>query len=193
MFAVIKTGGKQYVVKEGDVLQVEKLGLEAGRRILLDRVLLIEDGDKTLIGTPVLENAVVRAEIVKNLKGDKVLVFKKKRRKQFRRTRGHRQPLTEIRIERIIADKSTVPAEELKLDVKPVEKAIPAAKLAEKPAEKPSAVPVEKAAKAPEKKATKKEIKAKEKAAKVERPKAKSAVKVKAAEKPKTKAPKKSK
>jgi large subunit ribosomal protein L21 len=193
MFAVIKTGGKQYVVKEGDVLQVEKLGLEAGRRILLDRVLLIEDGDKTLIGTPVLENAVVRAEIVKNLKGDKILVFKKKRRKQFRRTRGHRQLLTEIRIERIIADKSTVPAEELKLDVKPVEKAIPAAKPAEKPAEKPSAVPVEKAAKAPEKKATKKEIKAKEKAAKVERPKAKPAAKVKAAEKPKTKAPKKSK
>jgi len=193
MFAVIKTGGKQYVVKEGDVLQIEKLGVEAGRKILLDRVLLIEEGEKTLIGTPVLENAVVRAEILKNLKAEKVLVFKKKRRKQFRRTRGHRQPLTEIRIERIIADKSAVPAEELKLDIKPVEKAVPEAKPAEKPAEKPKAVPVEKAAKAPEKKATKKEIKAKEKAARAEKLKAKPAVKVKAVEKPKTKAPKKSK
>jgi large subunit ribosomal protein L21 len=190
---VIKTGGKQYVVKEGDVLQIEKLGLEAGRKILLDRVLLIEDGEKTLIGTPVLENAVIRAEILKNLKGEKVLVFKKKRRKQFRRTRGHRQPLTEIRIERIIADKSAVPAEELKLDVKPVEKAVQEAKPAEKLREKPGAVPLEKAAKAPEKKAPKREIKAKEKAAKAEKPKAKPAVKVKAAEKPKTKAPKKSK
>lgn len=193
MFAVIKTGGKQYVVKEGDVLQIEKLGVEAGRRILLDRVLLIEEGEKTLIGTPVLENAVIKAEILKNLKGEKVLVFKKKRRKQFRRTRGHRQPLTEIRIERIIADKSAVPAEELKLDTKPVEKAVPEAKAAEKPAEKPKAVPVEKAAKAPEKKAPKREIKAKEKAAKAEKLKAKPAAKVKAVEKPKTKAPKKSK
>ena len=113
MFAVIKTGGKQYVVKEGDVLQIEKLGVEAGRKILIDTVLLIEEGEKTLIGTPFLENAVIRAEILKNLKAEKVLVFKKKRRKQFRRTRGHRQPLTEIRIERIIADKSAVPAEVL--------------------------------------------------------------------------------
>jgi large subunit ribosomal protein L21 len=193
MFAVIKTGGKQYVVKEGDVLQIEKLGLEAGRKILLDRVLLIEDGEKTLIGTPVLENAVIRAEILKNLKGEKVLVFKKKRRKQFRRTRGHRQPLTEIRIERIIADKSAVPAEELKIDVKPVEKAVQEAKPAEKLREKPKAVPIEKAAKAPEKKAPKREIKAKEKAAKAEKPKVKPAVKAKAVEKPKTKAPKKSK
>lgn len=193
MFAVIKTGGKQYVVKEGDVLQIEKLGLEAGRKILLDRVLLIEDGEKTLIGTPVLQNAVIRAEILKNLKGEKVLVFKKKRRKQFRRTRGHRQPLTEIRIERIIADKSAVPAEELKLDVKPVEKAVPEAKPAEKLREKPKAVPLEKAAKAPEKKAPKREIKAKEKAAKAKKPKVKPAVKAKAVEKPKTKAPKKSK
>ena len=193
MFAVIKTGGKQYVVKEGDILQIEKLGLEAGRKILLDRVLLIEDGGKTLIGTPVLENAVIRAEILKNLKGEKVLVFKKKRRKQFRRTRGHRQSLTEIRIERIIPDKSAAPAEELKLDVKPVEKAAPEAQPAEKPVAKPRVVPVEKTAKVPEKKASKKEIKAKEKPAKPEKPKAKPAVKVKAAEKPKTKAPKKSK
>jgi large subunit ribosomal protein L21 len=183
MFAVIKTGGKQYVVKEGDVLHVEKLGVEAGHRILLDQVLLIEDGGITLIGTPLLEKAVVRAEVIRNLKGEKVLVFKKKRRKQFRRTRGHRQPLTEMRIEKIIADKSAVPAEELKLEIKPVEKVVPKEKPAEKPVEKPKVVEAERIVKAPLKKAPKREAKPKEKAAKAEKPKAK----------PKTKAGKKSK
>jgi large subunit ribosomal protein L21 len=193
MFAVIKTGGKQYVVKEGDVLHVEKLGLEAGHRILLDQVLLIEDGGITLIGTPLLEKAVVRAEIIRNLKGEKVLVFKKKRRKQFRRTRGHRQPLTEMRIEKIIADKSAVPAEELKLEIKPVEKVVPKEKPAEKPVEKPKVVEAERIAKAPLKKAPKREAKPKEKAAKAEKPKAKPIAREKAAAKPKLKAGKKSK
>ena len=108
MFAVIKTGGKQYVVKEGDVLSVEKLSAEAGQKLFFDQVLLIEDGEQTLIGTPLLEKAVVKAEVVKNFKDDKILVFKKKRRKQYRRTRGHRQPLTEVRIEKIYADKTAV-------------------------------------------------------------------------------------
>jgi large subunit ribosomal protein L21 len=117
MFAVIKTGGKQYVVKEGDVLSVEKLIAEAGQKLLFEQVLLIEDGDQTLIGTPFLEAAVVKAEVVRNFKNDKILVFKKKRRKQYRRTRGHRQPLTEVKIEKIYADKSLVPADELKIAV----------------------------------------------------------------------------
>jgi len=117
MFAVIKTGGKQYVVKEGDVLSVEKLNAEAGQKLLFEQVLLIEDGDQTLIGTPVLEAAVVKAEVVRNFKNDKILVFKKKRRKQYRRTRGHRQPLTEVKIEKIYADKSLVPEDELKIAV----------------------------------------------------------------------------
>jgi large subunit ribosomal protein L21 len=193
MFAVIKTGGKQYVVKEGDVLQVEKLGVEAGHRILLDQVLLIEDGGITLIGTPLLEKAVVRAEVIRNLKGEKILVFKKKRRKQFRRTRGHRQPLTELRIEKIIADRTAVPAEELKLEFKPVEKVVPKEKPAEKPVEKPKVVEAERIAKAPVKKAPKREAKPKEKAAKAQKPKAKPIAREKAAAKPKTKAEKKSK
>lgn len=193
MFAVIKTGGKQYVVKEGDVLHVEKLGVEAGHRILLDQVLLIEDGGMTLIGTPLLEKAVVRAEVIRNFKGEKILVFKKKRRKQFRRTRGHRQPLTELRIEKIIADRTAVPAEELKLEFKPVEKVVPKEKPAEKPVEKPKVVEAERIAKAPLKKAPKREAKAKEKAAKAEKPKAKPIAREKAAAKPKTKAGKKSK
>jgi large subunit ribosomal protein L21 len=114
MFAVIKTGGKQYVVKEGDVLSVEKLNAEAGGKVLFEQVLLIEDGDRTLIGMPILDTAVVMAEVVRNFKDDKILVFKKKRRKQYRRTRGHRQPLTEVRIEKIYTDKTAVPAEEFK-------------------------------------------------------------------------------
>jgi len=114
MHAVILTGGKQYRVTEGDVLAVEKLDIPQGRRAFIDRVLLIEDGDTIVIGTPVIENALVRADILETFKDEKVLVFKKKRRKQFRRTRGHRQQLTRIRIDRIIADKTAVPADELR-------------------------------------------------------------------------------
>lgn len=110
MYAVILTGGKQYRVKAGDLLSVEKLGLEAGQKVHFDRVLLIEDEDKVQIGRPLLENAVVEAVIIENYKDEKVLVFKKKRRKQFRRTRGHRQPLTKVRIDRVLTDKSVLPA-----------------------------------------------------------------------------------
>lgn len=102
MFAVIKTGGKQYRVQEGDVLNVEKLNMEKEKKVTFDNVLLIEDEGKTLIGTPFVENALVRAEVIENFKDKKVLVFKKKRRKQYRRTRGHRQELTRIKIEEII-------------------------------------------------------------------------------------------
>lgn len=102
MFAVIKTGGKQYKVQEGDVLNVEKLNMEKEKKVTFDKVLLIEDEGKTLIGTPFVENALVRAEVIENFKDKKILVFKKKRRKQYRRTRGHRQELTQIKIEEII-------------------------------------------------------------------------------------------
>ena len=102
MFAVIKTGGKQYKVQEGDVLNVEKLNMEKEKKVTFDKVLLVEDEGKTLIGTPFVENALVRAEVIENFKDKKVLVFKKKRRKQYRRTRGHRQELTRIKIEEII-------------------------------------------------------------------------------------------
>lgn len=179
MFAVIKTGGKQYVVKEGDVLSVEKLNAEAGQKLLFDQVLLLEDGEQTLIGTPILEKAVVKAEVVKNYKNDKILVFKKKRRKQYRRTRGHRQPLTEIRIEKIYPDKTAVPADELKIEIvqKPAMEAAPAA------------APVKKA-KAPAKKEVPAEAKPKAKAAPAAKPKARAAkvpTQTKHAEKPKTK------
>jgi large subunit ribosomal protein L21 len=129
MHAVILTGGKQYRVKEGDVLAVEKLDLEPGRKAPFDRVLLIEDGETVLVGTPVLDNAMVLGLVLENFKDQKVLVFKKKRRKQYRRTRGHRQSLTKIRITKITSDRSQITATDL-AEEKPVpaEKPVRAAK-----------------------------------------------------------------
>lgn len=101
MFAVIKTGAKQYRIQEGDVLCVERLNKEKGEKFTFTDVLLVEDGKKTLIGTPFVENALVKAEIIENLKDEKVIVFKKRRREQYKRKRGHRQELTRIRIEEI--------------------------------------------------------------------------------------------
>ena len=102
MFAVIKTGGKQYRVQEGDILDIEKIGQDKGKKVTFDEVLLVEADGKTMIGTPYLENAQVSASVVENFKGEKTIVFKKKRRKQFRRTRGHRQELTRIKVEKIV-------------------------------------------------------------------------------------------
>jgi large subunit ribosomal protein L21 len=113
MYAVINTGGKQYRVKEGDVLDVEKLGVEQGGTVVFDRVFLIEDEGKVLVGTPAVAGAAVKAEVVANFKGDKVLIFKKKRRKQYRRTKGHRQQLAKVRIVKIYPDATLVPKEEL--------------------------------------------------------------------------------
>ena len=128
MYAVIKTGGKQYRVKEGDLLAIEKLDAAQGDQILFDQVLLIEeDAGQVLIGTPVLESAAVKAEVIEAFKDDKVLVFKKKRRKQYRRTKGHRQQLLKVKIEKIFADTKSVPAEELKLKKAEPKPAAPAA------------------------------------------------------------------
>jgi len=155
MYAVIVTGGKQYRVKEGDVLSVEKLNIEPGRKAQFDRVLLIEDGDDIQVGTPVLDNAMVLALVLENYKDEKVLVFKKKRRKQYRRTRGHRQPLTKIRIVRIASDRTLITAVDLAEEkLAPVEKPVPAAKpKAAAPAPQPEKAPAK--AKAPKKEAAK--------------------------------------
>lgn len=109
MFAVIKTGGKQYRVQEGDVLDVEKLNMEKDQKVTFDKVLLVEDEGETLIGTPFVEKALVRAEVIENFKDKKVIVFKKKRRKQYRRKSGHRQELTRIKIEEIVHGEKAAP------------------------------------------------------------------------------------
>jgi large subunit ribosomal protein L21 len=176
MLAVIKTGGKQYVVKVGDTLQVEKLAFAAGQKLLFDQVLLIDDGTATEIGTPVLEKAVVKAEVVKIFRDEKILVFKKKRRKQYRRTRGHRQTLTEVKILAIYPDKTVVAAEELKVDVPPAvaPKAEPKPNkprvVKPKPESKPEPEPAAKPVKG-------KAVKPAAKPAKAEKPKPKKAAK----------------
>ncbi len=165
MHAVILTGGKQYRVQEGDVLSIEKLPASAGQTVGFDQVLLLEDGDSVRIGTPVVENAVVRAEVLETYKDDKVLVFKKKRRKQYRRTRGHRQQLTRIRVDRIVPDVRTA-AEE------PARPAAPA-KPAEAAAAPPKAAPKAAAPRAPKAPAPKAPAKAAPKAKKAAAPKEK--------------------
>jgi large subunit ribosomal protein L21 len=152
MYAVIKTGGKQYRVKEGDLLEIEKLGAEKGQKINFDQVFLIEDEGRVLVGTPVVENAVVRAEVVENYKGDKVLIFKKKRRKQYRRTKGHRQELTKVRIEKIHPDTKLVPEDELRVEAPPVRTAAPKAEPPPKKAPKPALKKEAKPKAAPKKK-----------------------------------------
>ncbi|MDE0794280.1 MAG: 50S ribosomal protein L21, partial [Alphaproteobacteria bacterium] len=103
MYAVVKTGGKQYRVAKDDVLTIEKLDGEAGAVIELEQVLAINDGKGLTIGTPMIDGARVAATVLEQKKGEKVLIFKKKRRQNYRRTKGHRQQLTVIRISDILA------------------------------------------------------------------------------------------
>ena len=98
MYAVVRTGGKQYKVAPGDVILVEKLDGEAGAEIKLDDILMVNDGTTTVIGSPTVEGAVVTASIIEQGRADKILVFKKKRRQGYRRRRGHRQAQTVLRI-----------------------------------------------------------------------------------------------
>jgi large subunit ribosomal protein L21 len=113
MFAVMKTGGKQYKVQSGDTLKVEKLAADAGEKIQFNEVLML-GGDKVVVGAPLIEGAAVQAEVVDQIKGDKVIHFVKRRRKHgSKRTKGHRQQLTMLKITEILAsggDKSGVKA-----------------------------------------------------------------------------------
>jgi len=179
MFAVIKTGGKQYRVELGDVLEIEKLAIEAGKKVTFDEVLLVENDGETLIGTPYLDKAQVKAVVLESFKGEKVIVFKKKRRKQYKRKTGHRQQLMRIKIEEILAGGKALPKE------KPAEK--PKPKVGKETRAEPKAkvetekkkAESEKPKKTPEEKPVKK----------AEAPKTKDEVKVETVDKPKPKAP----
>ncbi|MCB1034855.1 MAG: 50S ribosomal protein L21 [Acidobacteria bacterium] len=105
MYAVIETGGKQYRVQPGDLIDIELIsGVESsGAGVEFDRVLAVSDGDAVKVGSPVVEGARVTGVLVNEVRGPKVLVFKMKRRKQYRRRRGHRQDLMRVRIEGIEA------------------------------------------------------------------------------------------
>jgi large subunit ribosomal protein L21 len=102
MYAVVKTGGKQHRVREGDLIRVEKLQGDVGSSVTFDHVLMVAGEGDAKIGTPILNGASVEAEIVQQTKSKKVLVFKKKRRKNYRRMYGHRQPYTHLRVNKIV-------------------------------------------------------------------------------------------
>jgi len=103
MYAVIETGGKQYKVSEGDTIFIEKLEAEEGAAVTFDKVLVVADGEDVKFGAPTVTGATVTANVVKNGKAKKIYVFKMKRKKNYRRKKGHRQPFTKVTIEKINA------------------------------------------------------------------------------------------
>jgi len=164
MYAVVKTGGKQYRVAKDDVILVEKLAADVGDEIQLDDVMMVDDGKDPKIGAPLIDGAAVKAKVVDQTRGKKIIVFKKKRRHNYRRKNGHRQDLTVLRITNILASgavrgaapkkaaapkKTDKPKDEAKADApkkeakdaKPTAAEKPAAKeaKAEAPAKKPAA------------------------------------------------------
>ncbi|HXF91054.1 MAG TPA: 50S ribosomal protein L21 [Candidatus Nitrosotenuis sp.] len=105
MFAIVKTGGKQYKVAVDDVLRVEKLEAQLGSTVELTDVLMVNDGKKDLVGIPSVAGASVQAEVVEQMRDRKVIIFKKTRRHNYRRKNGHRQHLTVLKIKKIVAGK----------------------------------------------------------------------------------------
>lgn len=101
MYAIIETGGKQYKVSEGDVIQVEKLGVDAGSSYTFENVLAIANGDDFKVGAPTVKGATVSASVIGDGKAKKVIVYKYKSKKGFHKKKGHRQPFTELKIEKI--------------------------------------------------------------------------------------------
>jgi large subunit ribosomal protein L21 len=147
MYAVVSSGGKQYKVEEGETLRVEKIAGKVGSPVTFDRVLMISDGTDVNIGQPVLADAIVEGHIVEQGKAKKIIVFKYKRRKRYRRKQGHRQQYTAIKIDSIQAKgltagkkaeakvaKDTEPAAKQKETEKPETKAAPSVKEAPKAA-----------------------------------------------------------
>jgi len=101
MYAIVSSGGKQYKVQKGEILRVEKISGDIGVPILFDKVLMFSDGENVNIGQPVLENVSVNGHIVEQDKAKKIIVFKYKRRKRYRRKQGHRQQYTAVKIDNI--------------------------------------------------------------------------------------------
>ena len=158
MYALVKTGGKQYRVSKDDTILVERIAAEEGAEVILNDIVMLGDGDKVTIGTPKVDGAAVSATVVRQTRGPKIIIFRRKRRKNHRRTQGHRQDLTLLKINDIAEDaKKLAPA-------KPVAKKAPpkADDAAKKPAAKKAsakkAAPKAAAAKKPAaKKAAKKD------------------------------------
>ena len=141
MYAIVEIAGQQFKVEKDQKVFVHRLQTEEGKKVAFDNVLLLADGDKVTVGAPAIDGAQVGAKVLKHLKGDKVIVFKKKRRKGYRVKNGHRQALTEIQIDNILAS-GVKKAAPVKAASKPAAKAKPAApKAAAKPADKKAVAP----------------------------------------------------
>jgi large subunit ribosomal protein L21 len=188
MFAVVRTGGKQYRVAKDDIIEVEKLDGDTGSTIALEEVLIVGNETDQTVGAPLVDGATVAAEVIAQKRGAKILVFKKKRRKHYRRLRGHRQHLTVLRITHILTGGRKPAKTAAKAPAKAEEK--PAPKKAEnKPAEKPPAEAKPEAKKPATKKPAAKPA-AKKPAAKAKPAAKKPAAKKPAAKKPAAKKPK---
>ncbi|HLT53031.1 MAG TPA: 50S ribosomal protein L21 [Flavobacteriaceae bacterium] len=124
MYAIVEIAGQQFKVEKDQKLFVHRLQEDEGKQVAFDNVLLLADGDKVTVGAPAIDGAQVGATVLKHLKGDKVIVFKKKRRKGYRKKNGHRQFLTQIQIESIVASgaKKAAKAEPKKAEAKPAAK-----------------------------------------------------------------------
>ena len=135
MYALVKTGGKQYRVTKDDTILVERIAAEEGAEVILNDIVMLGDGDKVTIGTPTVDGAAISATVVRQTRGPKIIIFRRKRRKNHRRTQGHRQDLTLLKINDIAEDaKKLAPA---KLAAK---KATPKAVATTKPAAKKATV-----------------------------------------------------
>ena len=131
MYALVKTGGKQYRVEKDDTILVERIAAEEGAEVILSDIVMLGDGDKVTIGTPTVDGAAVSATVVRQTRGPKIIIFRRKRRKNHRRTQGHRQDLTLLKINDIAEDAKKL------VSVKPAaKKATPKAASAKKPAAK---------------------------------------------------------
>ena len=135
MYALVKTGGKQYRVSKDDTILVERIAAEEGAEVILHDIVMLGDGDKVIIGTPKVDGAADSATVVRQTRGSKIIIFRRKRRKNHRRTQGHRQDLTLLKINEISED-----AKKLKSAKPAVKKAAPKADVAaKKPAAKKAA------------------------------------------------------
>lgn len=114
MYAIIETGGKQYRVQNGDQIVVEKLGAEAGETVVFDKVLVVGEGEGVKVGAPYVEGTAVEGKVVENGKGKKVIIFKYKAKKDYRKKQSHRQPYTMVEITAIGGAKKAAPAAEAK-------------------------------------------------------------------------------
>ena len=180
MYAVVNTGGKQYKVQQGEVLRVEKIPGDVGSPVTFDRVLMFSDGENVSIGQPVLDNVAVEGHIVEQGKAKKIIVFKYKKRKRYRRKQGHRQTFTAVQIDNIAAREAKAKEAPKKADeTKPEAPKAETVEAKKEPAKKTEA----KKAAAP-KKSEIKEAAAKETSA--EKPKAKKPAAKKAEPKEKT-------